>query len=261
MKHIFVGGRNLALEFSELGLDVEYMSAEAFLAVSDTEEFRESQLVFAYSRFLKQAFPESSPAIEMKPLLKKFHQLQARSKVVLSSVAVYGLREEEIGLSEEAECLGISDYAKERLDVERFFGEQATGHSEKITLLRPSSLIYSRIKGRPNLISRLSEIKGGGSQRISIESNGEQIRDFCTTAMLAKVVEANSERSLPKVLNVADVEAIKVKALVSGFLTESQMSQVDYVKTQSPLIHCSLDKVLLKKHFSVEEKYVFDLLS
>lgn len=259
-KYVFIGARNLAAEFKKNGCDVKYISASNFMALPNNDIFSDAIIVLAHSNALSEAKYRIKTVHSMSRIIDKFIEFSAVHKIVLSSAAVYGLRTSHGALSEQARLLGFSQYALEKRNMEyRLRGAQIL--KENITILRVSSILYSEMTMSGNLFTNLTQLKQGTLEYLSVEHKGMQMRDFCTIDTLISVFHMCYRRAGPLVYNLADVEAIKIKSLVSLFFDGSNHSNVRYQAGDTTKIHCHLDISLAAKRFGIVKYPIRDILA
>lgn len=251
-KFIFVGGRNIATEIEKNGCAVEYIAASDFLMIQDEEYFCNTTTVLAQSNVLSELKYGNQTFIPMKNIIDKFTKIKALHKVALSSASVYGLRSSRAPLGENSRLLGSSRYALEKKNLESRI-RKSRKNNDKITILRPSSIVYSDLTKSGNLFTKLSQLQNGQRDQLIVEHGGMQLRDFCTIDALINVLKSCYNCDGPSVFNVADIEAASVKAIINQFLENNKLNNVVYDVDETNKLHCHLDIELAKQRFGIKK--------
>lgn len=257
---LVVGGRRIATELEALGLKAIYVSATDFCgrSVKNFDQF--NIMILAHSQVLSSLRnSEMNDELDVGYLLKKFTETPAHKKYFLSSAAVYGPRFSSKSIKENSKLNGVGLYAEEKIYFEKILKKER-GLLNKTTILRMPAIIYTnKIFEVGNLMHSIQKIHDTDVGELTIEENGEQIRDFCTSECLARLLQTISSLQTPNVINVADVESINLRALVEGILPKEKMIKIKFLKRTKGKIHCSLNTENLENLITSSKQNIFDV--
>ncbi len=250
--------KQLNKAFATQNLSISCLSTSSF--IESRGKFNSNNFIFASSFSHYNALESAALCEKFVKLASELVKKTVRPRVIfVSSAAVYGLSTKQKLYDENAKLQPSSTYSKEKVLLEAVLSKEAIDAGGSCIILRPAGLFgKTGIMARNNnLVDRLIEaILSGEQLNISIENNGQQIRDFVHIHDLLNVIAqaaSHFDEIVPPlgkfVLNVSNGLPLQVSEIVEAARERALSIKAIYKPATTDAIHCALNTAKLNSLF------------